>query len=748
MKKIELLAPAGNMESFFAAITAGADAVYVGGKNFGARALASNFTNEELIEAINYAHIYNRKIYITVNTLVYESEINELLEYIEFLHRNNVDVIIVQDLGLINLLHQKFPNLEIHASTQINTHNKEMLEILKNSGIKRVVFARETSLDEINKINVDIEKEIFVHGALCMCYSGQCLLSSVIGGRSGNRGLCAQPCRLEYKLLEQLSNGEEKLVDTKDKYLLSTKDLCTLDNLEQILNSDIDSLKIEGRMKSREYVYLVTSIYRKAIDNFCKTGKTSITEKDIKELKLIFNRNFTKGYLFSEDKKNISNQFRPNHLGINIGKVISQNKNRIKIKLDDTLSVNDGIRIIDKKDYGFIVNKIFKNNKLIDSATNEIVEIECNEKIRSNSIIIKTLDSKQLKNVQEKLELKPKIPINMKLTGKLNRKLELTVKDDKNTITMYSNIETFKAEKRPITKERIIEQLNKLNNTPFELDNIEIEIDDNILIPIKEINDLRRRAIEELKKYRIKSKKQIIVNNYKNDKMSFSNSNSINCFVKTEEQLQACIDCNVDYIYVEEKLYNKYKNKYKNLVLYLPRIIKKHKKYNNEKLLVRELGSLNYSNNNLIITDYTLNVTNSYSIDFINKYNAQRITLSTELNNENLKDILKRTGSNNLELIVYGNFEIFITKYCILKKNNKCNLCKGDNKYYLIDRKNERYQIIKDELCNNILLSSKKLNLINNLNYYKNLGINHFRLQFYDEKYNDVKKIIKSIDLT
>jgi len=331
MKRIELLAPAGNMESFFAAITAGADAVYIGGKNFGARALASNFTNEELVEAINYAHIFNRKVYVTVNTLVYETEINYLLEYIEFLHTNNVDAIIVQDLGLINLLHKKFPNLEIHASTQINTHNKKTLEILKNNGITRVVFARESSLDEINKTDVNIEKEIFIHGALCMCYSGQCLLSSVIGGRSGNRGLCAQPCRLEYKLLEQLPNREEKFVGTEGKYLLSTKDLCTLDNLDQILNSNIDSLKIEGRMKSKEYVYLVTSIYRKAIDNFYETGKTNITEEDIEELKLIFNRNFTKGYLFNEDKNNISNEFRPNHLGINIGKVISQNKNRIKI---------------------------------------------------------------------------------------------------------------------------------------------------------------------------------------------------------------------------------------------------------------------------------------------------------------------------------------------------------------------------------------------------------------------------------
>jgi len=745
MKKVELLAPAGNMESFYAAINAGADAVYLSGKKFGARSLATNFTNEELIEAINYAHIYNKKVYVTVNTLVYESEINDLLEYIEFLHKNNVDAIIIQDLGLINLLHQKFPNLELHASTQINTHNDETLKILKSSGIKRVVLARETSLDEVNKMNVDIEKEIFIHGALCMCYSGQCLLSSVIGGRSGNRGLCAQPCRLEYNLLEQLPNGEEKTVYTEGKYLLSTKDLCTLDNLEQILNSNIDSLKIEGRMKSKEYVYIVTSIYRKAIDNFYKTGKINITEKDINELKLIFNRNFTKGYLLNEEKNNISNMFRPNHLGINIGKVINQNNNRIKIKVDQTLRVNDGIRIIGKNDYGFIINKIFQNNKLVNEVSNDIVEIECNKKLTPNSIIVKTLDSKQIDYIQEEIKNTPKIPINFRLIGKLNKKLELTINDGCNTVTLYSNMETFKAENHPITEERIISQLSKLNDTPFRLNNIEIEIDNNILIPIKEINDLRRRVIEELIKCRIGSKKQVVVNDYKNDKVSFSNNNSINCFVKTEEQLQACIDCDVDDIYVEENLYNKYKNKYKNLVLYLPRIIKNHKRYDNEKLLVRELGSLNYFNNNKIVTDYTLNITNNYSIDYLNKYNVQRITLSTELNDESIKCILKNNKSNNLELIVYGNYEIFITKYCILKKNKKCNLCKSNNKYYLIDRKNERYQIINDGLCNNILLSSNKINLINKLDYYKSLGINHFRLQFYNEKYDEVEKILKTI---
>ena len=261
------------------------------------------------------------------------------------------------------------------------------------------------------------------------------------------------------------------------------------------------------------------------------------------------------------------------------------------------------------------------------------------------------------------------------------------------------------------------------------------------------INDLRRRAVKKLINNIIKSTKEIIVNDYERNNMNSNNKSSMNCFVKTEEQLLACLNSNISNIYVEEELYNKYKDKYNNLVLYLPRINKKYKEYSNEKLIIRELGALKYSNENKIITDYTLNVTNSYSIDFLNKYNVERITLSTEIGDENIKNLINNTNSSNLELIIYGNFEIFITKYCILNKNNNCSLCKTNNKYYLVDRKNEKYQIFNDKLCNNILLSSKKINLINKIYFYKNIGINHFRLQFYNETYDEIKKLLKTIDL-
>lgn len=263
MKKVELLSPVGNVEMLYQAIHNGADAVYLSGKFYGARKFSNNFTNVELIEAIKYSHLYGVKVYVTVNTMIYENEVNNFIEYVEFLYKNNVDALIMQDLGMINLVKQKFPDIDIHASTQCHNHNQEGIELLKNLGCSRVVMAREMSLNEIRTIDVPIEKEIFVYGALCVCYSGCCLFSSLNGGRSGNRGECVGSCRLPYKLVKN-----NDYIDLKDKYLISTKELNTLSNLKELLDSNIDSLKIEGRMKSPYYVGYVTRVYRNLIDNY------------------------------------------------------------------------------------------------------------------------------------------------------------------------------------------------------------------------------------------------------------------------------------------------------------------------------------------------------------------------------------------------------------------------------------------------------------------------------------------------
>ena len=303
------------MDSLKAAVMAGCDAVYLGGVLFGARAFAGNFTNEEIVYAINYAHLYGVKVYVTINTIIYDSEVERFLDYVRFLHKNNVDAVIIQDIGMFDLLRKKFPNLELHASTQMNIHNYDGALLAKKLGFKRVVMARETPIDVIKKIKeeIDIEIEVFIHGALCVSYSGECLLSALVGKRSGNRGTCAQICRKKYDFYDDDKN---KL--NINNYLLSTKDLCTLKYIDKLIEIGVDSLKIEGRMKRSPYVYLVTKTYRKVIDNYYNTGKLKIDENDIIELKKMFNRNFTKGFMLNEDNNNFTYDKRPNNIGIEV----------------------------------------------------------------------------------------------------------------------------------------------------------------------------------------------------------------------------------------------------------------------------------------------------------------------------------------------------------------------------------------------------------------------------------------------
>ena len=296
MKRIELLSPAGNMDSLIAAVQAGCDAVYLGGTLFGARAFAGNFNDDEIIEAIKYCHLYGVKVYVTTNILIYEHEVEKFLKYIEFLHKHNVDAVLIQDLGMLDLVHKTFPNLECHASTQMHIHNLDGVIMANKLGCKRVVLARETPISLVKEIKekLDVDLEIFAHGALCVSYSGQCLFSSLIGNRSGNRGSCVGSCRLPYKIV----NNHNKTLNNGD-YPLSMKDLNTLEYLDELIEAGVSSLKIEGRMKSPEYVYTVTKLYRMAIDSYYETGKVKIDEEEINNLQKLYSRGFTKCYLFN-----------------------------------------------------------------------------------------------------------------------------------------------------------------------------------------------------------------------------------------------------------------------------------------------------------------------------------------------------------------------------------------------------------------------------------------------------------------
>jgi len=723
MKKTELLIPVGNKECLIAAIHNGADAVYLGGKKFGARAYSNNFDKEEMIEAIKLCHLYGVKIYVTVNTMIYNNEVEEIIDYLYFLYTNNVDAVIMQDNGIIELTRKLIPNLEIHVSTQAHNHNKPAIEHYKSIGCTRVVFDRESSLESIKNIDVDIEKEVFVYGALCICYSGNCLFSALNSGRSANRGMCVGSCRLPYSLYK---NG----IKQKEGYLLSTKDLNTLPNLKHILDATIDSLKIEGRMKSKEYVAVVTKTYRKLIDNYYNKKDIILTKEDIDKLYKTYNREFTKGYLFNEE--NIINDKTSNHQGVKIGTVIGVNNKRITIKLDQDLYQNDAIRF-DKPNKGMYVNTLYNNKGLLVSniAKGNICQVDNKERIMIKDLlgsnVLKTIDTKlnkELNNIEYK-----RIPINISFKAFIGESSILTISDNINTIEVSGNT-VEKALNAPITEERIKEQLSKLGNTPYKLNTIDILIDNNIFINLKELNELRRKATEELTTKREgtpKSESQITIKEYP---YKTSTKPKISILTRNEEQLKLAISNNIDIIYTtEEQLYNKYKDK--NIYLRLDRVLEQHPSYKEENLLCTEFGSIvKYGKENNIRTDYYLNAANDHTISKYLSLNAKSVTISIEADNIQINDIKNKEQS---ELIIYGYPE------CMIIKNNIFNI--KDEKTYIKDIKNNKYKITYKNYTH--IFNHEPINLIDRIPKLKGFGT--LRIELLDENIIETQTLINKI---
>ena len=733
MKKIELLCPAGNRKMLEMAVQNGANAVYLSGIKFGARKFANNFTNEEIVSAINYAHLYGVKVYITINTLIKDSEVEEFLEYVEFIHKANVDAVLMQDLGMIFLVRNMFPNLEIHASTQFHNHNIEDLKFLKDLGIKRAVLARELSLDEIKKFNINIEKEIFVHGALCICYSGQCLMSSLIMNRSGNRGECAGMCRLPYKLFE-----DDTEIKTKGEYLLSTKEFCTIENLKEILDAGVDSLKIEGRMKSPEYVGFLTKLYRKAIDDYYANKEIRIEFKDIEKLKMLFNRQFTKGFLFN-DNKNLMNQEQPNHLGVEIGNVLNVTKDKIKIKLTKNVHQGDAIRF-KNNNKGMYLNLIYNGkNKLVNSAEkNEIIILDNKINLKEKDIVLKTIDSLLIEEINN--YPKKRIPIKILVEIKENNPIKIEFDDGTNKIVEYGSIPEI-AKNQSLNVDIINEKISKLGNSIYVVNDIKIDIEPNLFLPIKEFNELRRRAIEKLNLERTKPIKQFIKKEIIFKKCKESITNKIGILIDKEEDYIYFKNYNNIDLYTENKqLYKKYKNN-NNIYLRLPRVTLNIEEFNNENLLSNDIGSVyKYAQNNKVNLDIYSNVTNCYTIKFYRDLGVEKVGISPELTVEEIKELYTNYQQlfneiPNIEVFVFGKLELMILKHCViienLNLNNSCNICKSNKKYYLKDRNKEKYQIITNN-CKNILLHYKTINKLDAYrsskitNYYISLiGINN-----------------------
>ncbi len=717
MKRPELLAPAGNYESFIAAVQGGCDAVYLAGKLYGARSFAGNFSNDEIVSAIKYAHLYGVKVYVTVNTLIYEDEIPNFLKYVHFLHESNVDALIIQDIGMFDLLHQTYPNLELHTSTQMHIHNIEGCKLAQSLGAKRVVIARETPLSLIKEIKnqVDVELEVFIHGALCISYSGQCLMSSMIGGRSGNRGTCAQCCRQPYDLIVDHHKVNE------DKYLLSTKDLNTLDNIGSLIDAGVDSLKIEGRMKRPEYIFWVVSLYRKAIDSYLATGKVEITKQDINNLKKLFNRSFTKGFLFNEENNNFTNEYRPNHMGVNIGKVINDDGKMINIKLTDELNIHDGIRIINHdEDIGQEVTIMYCGKEKVKSAKpGSVISLPLTGHVTKGDIVVKTTDGKLIDDIQKLITQSPRhVPLTFFVEAKINQPLKLKVTDEVHLVSVSSDYLVQASKNNPVGTDIIKKQIAKLGNTIYTMQDCQLDVDENIFIPLQKINELRRTAIEKLntlREYRI----DVVTNKYERKVSDYPQEHYKTIYVENDEQYNKIKNLDYREIYADKEVYESHHDE--RLILKIPRVLEKVPNLN-DRTLVGELGSLSKGVD--MVTDFSFNVVNSYTVALLHSFGARKVTLSYELNKHQIDHLIKAYHERyhahpNLELVISGKIEVMISKYNLLEKYHLAKEAILQDKFH-----NNFKVTIKDNLM--YIYHFAKQNIDNPESYYE-LGVNSLR---------------------
>lgn len=651
MKELELLAPAGSLKTLKAVIHAGADAVYLGGSMFGARAYANNFNEEELLEAIRFGHIHGRKIILAVNTLLKEYELGQLYDYLHPYYEAGLDAVIVQDMGVMEFIKTHFPNLPIHTSTQMTITNVEGARLLKEQGVERVVTAREMSLEEIQRIHdeVGVELESFIHGALCYCYSGQCLFSSIIGGRSGNRGRCAQPCRLSYEVLQ----GEKSLTGHHATPILSLKDMCTLPFLYELADHGVYSFKIEGRMKTPEYAAGVVSIYRKYMDSYLDGSRIPVEKKDIRALLELGNRGgFTNGYYYHHNDSDMLS-----------GESASHNK-------------SEGV--------------------LQDNIRREYVDTELKEKIKGKLILNK--------------ECPAKIEVQY---GKIK--------------VSYQGDMVLVAQNRPLTKEVVTEKITKTGNTPFVFENLEVTMDDDIFMPVNQLNQLRRGALEALEEVLLKPYERTLpelveTSSAETDRQTTGNaikekqisgqslsqtsgqqsagsSTEVRVLIEDAEQLPAVLKADfVDTVYLDCMLYTR-ENLLRKLSedidrvhasgkkafyvfpfifrqqtsLFYEKIMPELKKLPLDGIMVLSLDEIAFikewgNENWQMVSDSNLYTYSNEAAEYFYRLGMIQDTIPVELNR---KEILRRENSRS-EMIIYGRLPLMITAQCIHKNTLGC----------------------------------------------------------------------------
>ncbi|MBQ3106608.1 MAG: U32 family peptidase [Eggerthellaceae bacterium] len=758
----ELLAPAGSMEALKAAIANGCDAVYLGLQRYGARAYSDNFDERGVEEAVAYAHLRGVKVYVTMNTIVFEDELDAIRQQLHFLNNVGVDGVIAQDLAVLEYTAQNFEDMEAHCSTQMGIDDVQGALLAKELGAKRVVIARETPLEKAKDIRrqADIAVEAFVHGALCISYSGNCIMSGMTGNRSGNRGRCIGSCRKLYDVVDVSPHAHEERVLGRG-YILSTKDLNVVDHVDRL--DGIDSLKIEGRMKEPAYVANVVSRYRMALDG-------TASREDKEKLNRTFNRTYTEGYLLGEDRGRITNVEKPNHHGFRIGAVAGFRKGLCELALTADLRQNDLIRIRhDGEDVNLAAAKIYDaQGRLVNGAqAGSSCFIRVKERLTRGDAVYKTKDLQYEKELESLLEGEfQRFPLNMTVHARPGAALMVEAEGLGQRCVYEGDEILAEAVNQPTAKEAVVKQLARLNDTVFRLGEVEYE-ELGAFVPAKMLNAARKDVVERLYAQKLASKPRRLRQGeeparpdveiatedgatangrplprllhegapeapcpYRADESSMP-APLLCAFVATQEQYDACKSAGLETVY------------FRNVV---PRNSAEYAPLEGEVLVGGMGGIHHYRTTNPFVTDYSLNVTNSRSCRTLHLLGARRVTLSFEMNEWQIRDLVDTYCRDyghapSLEMVVYGHAPLLVTKHCPLKRLGQCGACRT-HRYEIRDDRSA-FPLMKHENCDTTVLNGKPLNLLDEMPRLAKLpGMTAFRLQFTLESADEVREII------
>lgn len=789
---VELLAPAGSREALVAAVENGANAIYLAGNAFGARAYASNFDREALREAIHFAHLRRVAIHVTVNTIVADEEMGPLRDYLRFLYEAGADAVLVQDLGVARVAHETVPDLPLHASTQMSVSSLEGVRALAELGFTRVVLARELSLKEIRHIcaHAPVEIETFMHGALCVCYSGQCLMSSMIGGRSGNRGRCAQPCRLPYTLVDE--KGQDVLGDKAGSYLLSSRDLSTIDVIPDLIEAGVSSLKIEGRMKRPEYVATVVRTYREAIDTYYAGKGYAVTQEERDDLAQIFNRDFTTAYLEGRPGKAMMSDHRPNNRGLLIGRVTAYDWDAriVTVKLSGRLGLGDQVDFWVKVG-GRVTATISaltdaKGRAVEEGQAGDTVSFAIPSAVRDHDRVFKVYDARLMERAKETYASGApvrRIPVAIAVRAAVGEPLTVTLCDaEGHRGEGRTDFIGEPARKRPLSEEIIRKQVSRLGTSVYEMKSLHCDIAGEVMVPMSEINEARRKAVEALDALRLK---EIEAREHRpepkfTDRIARPTPKKAHFLVAVDTlgKAEAALSAGADGILFGGESYEhrviapeEYERAWQmareagaRIDFNTPRIVHDGQQKHVERLLaafaafppdavhvhnIAMLALVRRLTDFAIHADYSLISYNKQTLAFLKDYGVAGATLSPELTAKEIRQLAKESPLP-LTCIVHGRLELMVSNYCVTGSflggcgEGPCTQPCTRGHFALKDRKDALFPLAMDQFCHMHVLNSKVLSMMPHAMKFRAAGIETMQIEAKAMGEKEIAAIVKA----